>query len=182
MTTQRCGSGVADHAGGKNQADASVASNELKRALDEQLIQVRVCCAVDAIDAGLANEDGHWSRVIIEKPFGRDLESAKALNATVAAVFKESQIYRIDHYLGKDTVQNILVFRFGNSMFEPIWNRNYVDYVEITAPDLGPAPGSGAARMLVAARVGTTRLIDNIALELGAPAVKVVEPAETTGG
>jgi len=88
-------------------------------------------------EAGLANEDGHWSRIIIEKPFGRDLDSAKTLNATVAEVFKENQVYRIDHYLGKDTVQNILVFRFGNSMFEPIWNRNYIDYVEITAAESG---------------------------------------------
>ena len=108
-------------------------------------------------ESGLANEDGYWSRIVIEKPFGHDLESAKALNAEVLQVFKESQVYRIDHYLGKETVQNILVFRFGNSMFEPIWNRNYVDYVEITAAEsagVGTRAGyyeeAGALRDMVA--------------------------------
>ena len=81
------------------------------------------------------SEEGRWSRVIVEKPFGRDLASAKALNSLVHEVFEESQIYRIDHYLGKETVQNILVFRFGNSLFEPIWNRNYIDFVSITAAE-----------------------------------------------
>jgi glucose-6-phosphate 1-dehydrogenase len=90
-------------------------------------------------EQGLTSEEnGYWRRVIIEKPFGNDLESAKALNRDIGQVLKEKQIYRIDHYLGKETVQNILVFRFSNGIFEPVWNRRYIDHVQITvAEDLG---------------------------------------------
>ncbi|MFZ0733978.1 MAG: glucose-6-phosphate dehydrogenase [Candidatus Sulfotelmatobacter sp.] len=77
-------------------------------------------------------EDGQWRRVVIEKPFGTDLESAKALNREIRSVLHEGQIFRIDHYLGKETVQNIMVFRFDNAIFEPIWNRRYIDHVQIT--------------------------------------------------
>jgi glucose-6-phosphate 1-dehydrogenase len=83
-------------------------------------------------------------RVIVEKPFGRDLASARALNEMVGSYLDESQIYRIDHYLGKETVQNILVLRFGNSIFEPLWNRNHVEYVEITAAEDIGIEGRGA--------------------------------------
>ena len=72
-----------------------------------------------------------WRRVIIEKPFGTSLETARALNKKLMSIFDEKEIYRIDHYLGKETVQNILVLRFSNGIFEPLWNRNYVDSVEI---------------------------------------------------
>jgi glucose-6-phosphate 1-dehydrogenase len=86
----------------------------------------------------LPGEQGTFARIVVEKPFGRDLESARALDATLHAAFDESQIFRIDHYLGKETVQNVLALRFGNAIFEPIWNRRYVDHIQITvAEELG---------------------------------------------
>jgi len=108
-------------------------------------------------EAGLASEEKGWSRIVVEKPFGYDLDSARNLNSVIARAFDEHQVYRIDHYLGKETVQNIIVFRFGNSLFEPIWNRNSIDYVEITAAEtlgIGERAGyyeeAGALRDMVA--------------------------------
>jgi glucose-6-phosphate 1-dehydrogenase len=106
---------------------------------------------------GLAEAHGDsWRRVVVEKPFGHDLESAQELNATLAGVFPTGSVFRIDHYLGKETVQNILAMRFANEMFEPIWNSNYVDHVQITmAEDIGIGgragyyDGIGAARDVI---------------------------------
>ncbi|MGM4986707.1 glucose-6-phosphate dehydrogenase [Tardiphaga sp. 841_E9_N1_2] len=84
---------------------------------------------------GMLKENGSWRRLVVEKPFGTDLESAKKLNSELLGLMNEQQIYRIDHYLGKETVQNILVLRFANGMFEPIWNRNHIDHVQITVDE-----------------------------------------------
>ncbi|HTT78128.1 MAG TPA: glucose-6-phosphate dehydrogenase, partial [Stellaceae bacterium] len=87
-------------------------------------------------EAGLTEEkDGHWRRVIIEKPFGTDLQSAQALNRRLLNVLEEPQIYRMDHFLGKETVQNIMVMRFANGIFEPLWNRDHIDHVQITVAE-----------------------------------------------
>jgi glucose-6-phosphate 1-dehydrogenase len=86
---------------------------------------------------------GAWRRIVVEKPFGHDAASARALNKELGAVFDESQIYRIDHYLGKETVQNLMVFRFANGIFEPVWNRRYIDHVQITVAETVGVEGRG---------------------------------------
>ena len=93
--------------------------------------------------AGLARGNG-WRRLVVEKPFGHDLDSARALSRELQEVFPESEVYRIDHYLGKETVQNILAFRLGNGIFEPLWNRRYVNHVQITAAESIGVEGRGA--------------------------------------
>jgi glucose-6-phosphate 1-dehydrogenase len=93
--------------------------------------------------SGLSNEDSGWRRVVIEKPFGWDLDSARALNKAAHEVFREDQVFRIDHYLGKETVQNLLVLRFANTIFEPVWNRNYIANVQITVAEDAPVGDRG---------------------------------------
>ena len=96
-------------------------------------------------DAGIAKpKKKAWTRIIVEKPFGHDLESARTLNKELARVFDEKQVYRIDHYLGKETVQNLLAFRFANSIFEPLWNRQYIDHIQITNAESIGVEGRGA--------------------------------------
>jgi glucose-6-phosphate 1-dehydrogenase len=119
---------------------------------------------------GLASCEGAETRVVVEKPFGYDLASARKLNDEVLSVFAERQVFRIDHYLGKETVQNIMAFRFSNTMFEPVWNRNYIDHVQITAAEdigIGSRAGyydnAGALRDLVQNHM--LQLLANVCME-----------------
>jgi glucose-6-phosphate 1-dehydrogenase len=100
--------------------------------------------AIQGLGYGKLNNGRGWRRIVVEKPFGNDLETAKALNRKLQEVFPESDIYRIDHYLGKETVQNVLAFRFGNGIFEPLWNRRYVSHVQITAAESIGVEGRGS--------------------------------------
>jgi glucose-6-phosphate 1-dehydrogenase len=107
--------------------------------------------------AGLTGQGEAWTRIVVEKPFGWDLQSARELNQQIRRHFEENQVYRIDHFLGKEMVQNLIAFRFGNTLFEPVWNRNYVEYVEITAAEtlgVGERAGfyeeAGALRDMIA--------------------------------
>ena len=99
---------------------------------------------VDCLGAAGLQRDAGWRRIIIEKPFGHDLATARQLNDDIHKVFAEEQVYRIDHYLGKETVQNILAFRFGNGIFEPLWNRRYINHIQITAAESIGVEGRGA--------------------------------------
>ncbi|MEQ8237558.1 MAG: glucose-6-phosphate dehydrogenase [Cyclobacteriaceae bacterium] len=121
-------------------------------------------------EVGLSSEEHGWKRLIVEKPFGYDLKSAKELNAKLLECFNENQIYRIDHYLGKETVQNLLVTRFANSIFEPLWNRNYIERVEITNAESvgvekrgGYYDSSGALRDMVQNHL--LQLVSMVAME-----------------
>jgi glucose-6-phosphate 1-dehydrogenase len=124
---------LGEHLAGQDKSEGSAGNYLFYLAVAEHFFSVAVA-GLGA--AGLTTEkDGKWRRVVIEKPFGHDLASAKALNAEILKTLREPQIYRMDHFLGKETVQNIMALRFANGLFEPIWNREHIDHIQITAAE-----------------------------------------------
>ncbi len=119
----------------KNDRELGTAGNRLFYLSTPPSVFAAIVDQLDAAGLGPKDNKSGWSRIIVEKPFGTDLDSARALQAEVAKVFDEKQVYRIDHYLGKEPVQDIMALRFANVIFEPIWNRRYVDSVQITAAE-----------------------------------------------
>jgi glucose-6-phosphate 1-dehydrogenase len=123
---------------------------DLRAEIRDDVVQAFYFSVAPGLFGALAERLHHFNiarqdaRIVVEKPFGRDLETARALNATLAAHFNETQIYRIDHYLGKETVQNLMAVRFGNTLFEPLWNSQYVDHVQITVAEEVGVAGRGA--------------------------------------
>lgn len=124
---------VRDHLGGLDKTGGTAGNYLFYLAIADRFFATAVA-GLGAADL-VTERDGQWRRVVIEKPFGHDLNSAKALNNEVRKVLQEHQIYRMDHFLGKETVQNIMALRFGNGMFEPLWGREHIDHVEITAAE-----------------------------------------------
>ncbi len=140
-------------------------------ALHAEIVRQIEAAGLSGSDGGEGRRSRGWSRVIVEKPFGFDLPSARKLNRQLREVFDEDQIYRIDHYLGKETVQNLSVFRFGNGLFEPIWNRRYIDSVQITVAETVGIEGRGESYD----ETGALRdIVQNHALQL--MAVFAMEP------